>query len=238
MTGARGHAPAPPRAAPAPGAGRRGRPGSRPRWRSCCAPRSSPRSGSPASDPRAEPVGEGDRRLGEQPAGRAWCRRRRRPMPVADDVGDGGVEVLVEVGADLGEVRVADAEQGELLPEQPVVGELLVAGQAPVEERRRAVRRGPSPAPARARWLSAAETAWSSSAPRRRAAPWCRSGSAAGRRRPRRCGRSRPSARWPGRRARCSRRRRRGSGCAPPRRPARAGSALLHAVRHRASHCV
>ena len=55
---------------------------------------------------------------------------------LADDVGRGGVEVLVEVGADLGEVRVADAQQGQLLPEQPLVRALLVAGQAPVEEGR------------------------------------------------------------------------------------------------------
>ena len=118
---------------------------------------SSPRLGSPARtrapSPSVRATAVSARDLGssvgvEDPGGEA----------LADDVGHGGVEVLVELGPDLGEVRVADAEQGQLLPEQPLVRELLVAGQAPVEEGRQPFGGAlAGAAPWRAR-LSSAET--------------------------------------------------------------------------------
>src|SRR4029077_10273359 len=43
--------------------------------------------------------------------------------PVGDDRGHRGVEVLVEIGPDLGELRLAGAEQVELLPGHPGGGE-------------------------------------------------------------------------------------------------------------------
>ena len=211
-----------PRRVPAAGADRRGRPGCRRWWRWRRAPRSSPRLGSlartRAPSPSVSATAVSARALRvergvEDPGGDA----------LADDVGHGGVEVLVELGADLGEVRVADAQQGELLPEQPLVRALLVAGQAAVEERRQPLGgtvAGAGHGPLVELGGDAVRVA---SAPRRRAAPWCRSGSAAARPRPPRRGRSRPSGPGPGRRGRCSRRPRRGSWCAPPRRPARAG---------------
>ena len=94
-----------------------------------------PEVGVPGEDPSAEAVGERDRRLGDRPRVEGGVEDPGGDA-LADDVGHGGVEVLVEVGADLGEVRVPDAQQRELLPQQPLVRALLVAGQAPVEERR------------------------------------------------------------------------------------------------------
>ena len=94
-----------------------------------------PEDGVARQHPGAEPVGERDRRLGDQPRVE---RGLEHPggHALTHDVGHRDVEVLVELGPHLGEVRVADAEQGQLLPEEPLVGTLLVAGQAPVEEGR------------------------------------------------------------------------------------------------------
>ena len=94
-----------------------------------------PEVGVARQDPGTESVGQGDRRLGEGPGVERGVEDPG-DQALGDDVGHGGVEVLVEVGSDLGEVRVADAQQGQLLPEQPLVRALLVAGQAPVEEGR------------------------------------------------------------------------------------------------------
>ncbi len=136
-TGVRGHAPAPPENTAGAGSG--------PSWPTRTPTAVGDRAarlldahdGVARKHAGAETVGHRDRRLrdqprversGEDPGGHA----------LADDVGQRDVEVLVELGADLGEVRVADAEQGQLLPQQPLVRTLLVAGQAPVEEGRQA----------------------------------------------------------------------------------------------------
>jgi hypothetical protein len=87
----------------------------------------------PGEDARAESVGQGQRRLGQEPGLEGDLEDAGRHA-LGDQPGHRGVEVLVEVRADLGEPPVPDAEQVQLLPEQPLLPPLLVTGQAPVQE--------------------------------------------------------------------------------------------------------
>ena len=102
--------------------------------------------GAGSHDAGAEAVAQADSGLGDRP-GRCRVEVEDAGLDaVGDDVGDAGVDGLVDVGADLGQRRLPQAEQVELLPEPPVVGEQLVAGQAAVEEGREPLRRlGPGP---------------------------------------------------------------------------------------------
>ena len=94
-----------------------------------------PRMGSPASTrpprPSVSATAVSAISLGSSVVSKTPAATPSRTMSATRDV-----EVLVELGPDLGEVRVADAEKRQLLPEQPLVGTLLIAGQAPVEEGR------------------------------------------------------------------------------------------------------